>query len=141
VRIAVVSKAVEFAAVAGRRGQALALSAALLVLAAGCGASTPTVRGRITCDGKPVVGLVLFSPKVVDGGNAGPSVSAPLKEDGSYELQLTTPGTYTVVVTPRDVNPQPRPGQFDYPCDRSPLERTVQAGDNEISIQLPRRTR
>jgi hypothetical protein len=142
VRIAVVSKAVELSAAAGCRGKALVFSLALVVLAAsGCGGSTPTVHGRITCDGNPVVGVVLFSPKAVDGGNAGPPVSAELKEDGSYELQLTTPGTYTVMVTPRDVNPRPRPGQFDYPCDRSPREQTVKAGDNEISIQLPRRTR
>jgi hypothetical protein len=67
-------------------------------------------------------------------------VSAALQEDGRYELQLTSPGKYTLVVTPRDVTLRPKQGKRDYPCDRSPLEREVQAGDNDISIELAKRT-
>lgn len=109
--------------------------------ASGCGGSGARVSGRVTCDGKPVVGFILFSPRGTDPGSAATPVSATLQEDGNYELQLTTPGKYTVVVTPRDVNPRPKPGQFDYPCDRSPLEREVKAGDNTIAIELAKRTR
>ena len=36
---------------------------------------------------------------------------------------------------------RPKPGQPDYPCDRSPLERDVKAGDNDITIELGRRKR
>jgi hypothetical protein len=56
-------------------------------------------------------------------------------------MKLTSMGAHTVVVTPRDVAIRPKRGQFDYPCDRSPLERSVQPGDNEITIELAKRKR
>src|SRR5437660_308416 len=84
---------------------------------AGCSGAAARVTGRITCEGKPVVGVILFSPKGAEGSNRGPAVSAPLQEDGTYELQLTSPGKYTLVVTPRDITLRPKPGKFDYPCD------------------------
>jgi hypothetical protein len=108
----------------------------------GCGTPSARVTGRVTCDGKPVVGVILFSPKPDETGNAaGSAVTAPLGEDGRFELKLTSMGAHTVVVTPHDVVARPKRGQFDYPCDRSPLERTVQPGDNEVTIELARRTR
>jgi hypothetical protein len=104
-----------------------------LLAAFGCGASSAKVKGRVTCRDKPVVGLILFSPKGEDGGKA---VNGDLKDDGSFEVQLPGSGKYSIVVTPRDVVPNPRPGQVDYPCERS-LERDIKPGDNDITIELP----
>jgi hypothetical protein len=118
---------------------AIAILAGLLGLM-GCGGPAATVSGRVTCRGIPVVGGIVFSPKGEDERNKGPAVPAQLKEDGSYEVRLTTIGKHTVVVTPRDVKFPVPPGEFDYPCDRTPLERDVKAGDNDITIELaPRR--
>src|SRR5262245_62200491 len=108
-------------------------------VASGCGGSSAKVTGRITCQGKPVVGVVLFSPKGGDGIDAGPSVSAPLKEDGTFELRLPSIGKYAVVITPRDITLRPKPGEFDFPCDRSPLEREINAGDNHFNVELAER--
>ncbi len=120
------------------RFRALVVLAALLTLV-GCAAPPARVTGRVTCDGKPVVGGILFSPKGEGHGNTGPAVSAPLKKDGSYELRLATIGKHSVVVTPRDVKVPVKPGELDYPCDRSPSEWDVKAGDNEIVIELTKR--
>jgi hypothetical protein len=95
------------------------------------------VAGRVTCRGNPVVGGITFSPKGEGAGNTGPAVSAALKEDGRYELRLTTIGQHTVVVTPRDV--KTKPGEPDYPCERTPKELEVKAGNNEIVIELAER--
>lgn len=107
-----------------------------ILTSTGCGGPSARVTGRITCQGKPVVGVILFSPK-----GEGTSASAPLHEDGSYELRLTNIGVHTVVVTPRDVALRPKPGRFDYPCDRSPVERDIKAGDNDVTIELTKRVR
>lgn len=104
----------------------------------GCGMPSAKVAGRVTCQGKPVVGIILFSPKSEAGGKA---VAADLDEDGHYELKLTTVGKHAVVITPRDVVANPKPGQFPYPCELTPIERDIQAGDNEIAIELAKRTR
>jgi hypothetical protein len=102
----------------------------------GCGNQGAKVSGQVTCQGNPVMGSILFSPKGEDEGNTGPAVTALLNEDGHYQLRLKTVGKHTVVVTPRDVKFPVRPGEFDYPCDRSPVEREVQTGDNNISLEL-----
>src|SRR5947207_13728714 len=84
------------------------LSAALLLgmlAAAGCGGSGVKVTGRVTCQDKPVVGLIQFSPRE---GTPGASTSVPLKEDGTYEIELKHPGKYTVVVTPNNVALRPK---------------------------------
>jgi hypothetical protein len=114
----------------------VALIIAVVLAPVGCGDHAAQVRGRVTCQEKPVVGSILFSPKGDDPSNTGPAVSAALSEEGTYELKLKSIGKHTVVITPRDVKFPVPPGQFDYPCDRSPLEREVQAGANEISIDM-----
>jgi hypothetical protein len=108
---------------------------------AGCGGPSAKVTGHVTCQGKPVAGVILFSPKGQDGNAAGLSTTAELGEDGGYELRLTSIGAHTIVVTPRDVQLRPKPGTFDYPCDRSPLEREIKAGDNDVTIELGKRVR
>ena len=121
------------------------IGAAVCILAAiGCGGPTAKVTGRVTCQGNPVVGIILFSPKAEPGDvrkSAGPSVSATLSENGDYEVRLTSLGKHTVVITPSDVVLRPKKGTFDYPCDRSPLEREIVAGNNDLSIELAKRTR
>jgi len=112
-----------------------------MLATAGCGGPAATVTGQVTCQDKPVSGIILFSPKGEDGGNAGRAVTAPLREDGSFELRLTSIGKHIIVITPRDITLRPKPGEFDYPCDRSPLERDIKAGDNTITIELAKRTR
>ncbi len=116
----------------------------LLVLATlalgGCGGPAVTVTGRVTCEDKPVVGVILFSPRGEDARNTGRAVSAPLGDDGRFQVRLTTVGKHTIVITPSNVTLRPKPGEFDYPCDRSPLERDLKPGDNDLSIELARRT-
>ena len=125
--------------------KARGLSAALVVgmfATVGCGGPSARVTGRVTCQGKPVVGMILFSPKEALGDTrtaAGPSVSATLSETGGYELRLTSIGKHTVVITPSDVVLRPKAGTFDYPCDRSPLERDIVVGDNDVNIELATR--
>ena len=113
--------------------------AALLALT-GCGRSVAKVTGSVTCQGKPVAGSILFSPKGEGADNMGPGVPAQLKADGTYELHLTSLGKHTVVVTPSDVKYPVRPGEADYPCDRSPTVWDVKAGNNEIMIDMKNRS-
>jgi hypothetical protein len=107
-----------------------------LVAVAGCGKATADVTGRVTCEGKGVVGSILISPKGEDADNTGPAVTATLDEDGKFETRLQSIGKHTVVVTPKDVKFPVPVGQFDYPCDRSAQERDLQAGHNELIIEL-----
>jgi hypothetical protein len=119
--------------------KAAIIFAGLLTLV-GCGDHTAHVTGQVTCQGKPVTGSILFSPKGENESNTGPAVNAPLTEDGSYELRLKTVGKHTVVVTPRDIRFPVPAGELDYPCDRSPVEREVQAGHNDITIEMATRS-
>jgi hypothetical protein len=107
----------------------------------GCGGPQATVSGCITCEGKPVTGVVLFSSKGDSAGGVHQSVSAPLSPTGNYTLQLNGVGKYMVVVTPSDVVLRPKAGSFDYPCDRTPKEFDIAAGNNDVTIELPKRSR
>jgi hypothetical protein len=108
----------------------------------GCGGSATTVSGTVKCSGKAVVGLILFSPVAKEGEiNAGESVSADLDAEGRYEAALVSPGKYRIVITPNDVQANPKPGTFDYPCVRTPIEKDFAAGRNEFSIEMPKRTK
>jgi hypothetical protein len=117
-----------------------AIALTIMLGIVGCGGPSAKVTGRVTCQNKAVVGVILFSPKVEGDAPATPAVSAPLDDDGRYELNLPAIGKYKIVVTPRDVKLRPKEGEFDYPCDRSPLEREVVAGENDITIDLAIRT-
>jgi hypothetical protein len=105
----------------------------------GCGGPQATVSGCITCQSKPVSGVVLFSSK--EAGSVHESVSAALSPTGNYTLQLNGVGKYVVVVTPSDVVLRPKAGSPDYPCDRSPREIEIVAGNNDVTIDLPKRSR
>jgi len=120
------------------RVSAAAVLAALLALIGG-GSPSAKVTGRVTCQGKPVAGSILFSPKGKDASNKGSAVNANLDEDGCFELRLTTIGKHVVVVTPSDIRYPIKPGEMEYPCDRSPQERDINTGDNRIVIELTKR--
>jgi hypothetical protein len=117
---------------------AAAVLAGLLALI-GCGSPSAKVTGRVTCQGKPVAGSILFSPKGEEASTKGSAVSANLDEDGNYELRLTTIGQHLVVVTPSDIRYPVKQGEVEYPCDRSPQEREIKTGDNRIVIELMKR--
>jgi hypothetical protein len=110
-----------------------------LVALVGCSGPAATVSGTVMCGGKPVPGGILFSPKGDSEGNKGPAVNAELKDDGTYEIQLTTTGLHTVVVSPRDVKYPVKPGEFEFPCSLAPKDYDVTAGSNTISIDLTNR--
>lgn len=107
----------------------------------GCGGPSAKISGRVTCQGKPIVGGILFSPKGANPDNTGAAVSTQTNEDGRFELRLTTIGKHTVVVSPNDVKLRVKKGQPAYPCDLSPKEWDVKAGDNEIVIELKKQVR
>jgi hypothetical protein len=111
--------------------------------AVGCGGPQATVSGCITCQGKPVTGVVLFSSKATPGVEAGAqnSATAELSETGNYTVKLHGSGKYVVVVTPRDLSFRRKGGAPDFPCDRSPREIEVVAGNNDISFELAKRSR
>ncbi len=115
----------------------LGLFAAALGLT-GCGVSAK-VNGRVTCDGKPITGMIQFSPKGDSPENTGVTVVAQLKDDGTYEMRLNSVGLHTVIVLPSDVKIV-APGSPDHLCDRTPQEVDVKAGENTIPIALKART-
>src|SRR5262245_6115416 len=104
----------------------------------GCGTSAK-VNGKVTCDGKPITGMIQFSPKGDSPENTGVTVVAQLKDDGAYEMRLNTIGPHTVIVIPSDVKIV-APGSPDHHCDRTPQQVDVKAGDNTIPIALKART-
>lgn len=104
----------------------------------GCGVSA-RVNGKVTCDGKPITGMIQFSPKGDSPENTGGTVVAQLKDDGSYEMRLNSIGPHTVIVLPNDLKIV-APGAPDHHCDRSPQQVDVKAGDNTIPIALKART-
>ncbi len=106
----------------------------------GCGSTPTKVTGRVTCDGNPVKGTILFSPFGEGEKNTGQAETATLKEDGSYEIVLKTIGKHRVVVSPSDIVYPAPPGK-EYPCDLTPMERELNVGNNVINIELPHRAK
>ena len=114
----------------------------MVLAAAGCGGPQATVSGCVTCQGKPVKGIILFSSKgASDAGAAHESASATLSPTGNFTLHLNAVGKYVVVVTPSDVALHPKAGTLDYPCDRSPKDFDIVTGDNDVTFELPKRNR
>jgi hypothetical protein len=123
------------------------LGAGFLAAVGGCGSSAPpgpaTVRGKLTFNGRPVVGgLVVFSPDPQRGGSGKPA-SAETGPDGAFQLQLdkspTIPaGWYRVALMPAPVIPDPlAPPSTLFPAklarpDLSGLEREVRAGVEHV---------
>src|SRR5215475_2576499 len=106
-------------------------SLVLLLMLVGCGGPRAKVKGTVTCQGNPVAGSILISPK---GEGAHPP--AALKDDGTFEITLTTVGKHTFVVSPRDRKYPVKPGELDFPCALTPIEQDLKAGDNTIKIEL-----
>jgi hypothetical protein len=119
-----------------RAGKLIFALSLLALPSLGCGSST-TVAGRVTCNGAPVKGSVLFSPFGEGEDNTGPAVGAPLK-DGNYEIRLQTVGKHRVVVSPSDIKYPAPPGQ-EYPCSLAAQIKEIKAGANKIDIELTKR--
>src|SRR5687767_5385874 len=84
---------------------ALLLSVILvLVTLTGCGNLSAKVAGRVTCDGKPISGLVQFSPFGEGPSNTGTMNQTQSKEDGTYVIKLKTIGKHRVIIIPDDIN-------------------------------------
>jgi hypothetical protein len=109
-----------------------------VVMLSGCGGRSATVTGRVTCQGKPVPGEIIFSPKGVSEENKGPAVNASLDEDGRYTVKLTSYGSHRISIRPSEM-PAPETEGKAFPCDLSTLERNVNPGSNEIVIDLAKR--
>lgn len=118
------------------------LGTLMVAVLAGCGGSAAHVTGTVKCSGKPVAGLILFSPVTIQSGNnAGEAISATLDAEGRYEATLPIAGKYRIVITPVDVVANPKPGAFDYPCDRTPIEKEFNVGHNDFPIEMSKRTK
>jgi hypothetical protein len=96
------------------------------------------VSGRVTCDGKPVEGTILFSPKGDGADNTGPAVEGVMDSDGKYSVQLKSIGTHRIRISPGNI-PYPPVAGKEFQCDLSTLEKDVKSGPNEISIELSKR--
>jgi hypothetical protein len=126
---------------------ALVAGFAAMSLSGGCGSKTPapgsaTVRGKVTFNGKPVVGgLVVFTPDPQRGGEGKPA-RAETAADGGFVLHLDTApqipaGWYRVSIAPPPVVPDPTSPSPLFPAklarpDLSGLEREVQPGKEHV---------
>ncbi|HZZ80852.1 MAG TPA: hypothetical protein VFE62_20285 [Gemmataceae bacterium] len=102
----------------------------------GCSGPPPKVSGTISCQGKGVPGSILFSPKGEGKANSGSPTSAQIKDDSTFEVRLPTVGKHTIVISPRDRKYPVKPGELDFPCELTPLERDIQAGANTLKFDL-----
>ncbi len=105
-------------------------------LAAGCSGPVVEVKGRVTCQDKPVPGVIRFSLVGEEATSVSRTVTAEMKEDGVFRLRLTSIGKYKVVVSPRDINYPPGPGEVVFPCLRSAQEYEVKAGVNLLNMEM-----
>ena len=125
-------------------------------LSGGCGSSAPpgptTVRGRVTFNGRPVVGgLVVFAPDPQRGGSGKPA-RGETGPDGCFALQFEAsshipPGWYRIALAPPPIVPGPLsenrepvfPAKLARP-DLSGLEREVQTGKEHVfdfAVEVP----
>jgi len=86
-----------------------------LVVVFGCEKGNPnapaTVSGKVTYKGNPVTaGVVTFNPK-----KEGPVSSAPLKEDGTYNMTEAPAGEFTVTVETESANPDRKTEAYGAP--------------------------
>jgi len=102
----------------------------------GCGGSGARLKGTVNCQGKPVPGSILISPKGEGANNTGANPPVPIKDDGTFEITLTTVGKHTIVVSPRDRKYPVKPGELEFPCAITPIEQDLKAGQNTIKIDL-----
>jgi hypothetical protein len=95
------------------------------------------VKGRITCNGKPVHdAAVIFSPLPRAEGDreSGKAAQAGTDADGRYVLSTFKPGdgalvgSHKVSVVVDNATP--------IPCKIKVVTRDVVAGDNEVNIEL-----
>lgn len=95
------------------RASSALLSLAVLLTAAGCGDSGPTlhsVKGKVTKGGNPLEGVIVT---MVSKDNGYPPVTGRTGSDGSFSIMSQTgrlgapEGTYKVFIAPPSSNAQP----------------------------------
>jgi hypothetical protein len=67
---------------------------------AGCGAKTGTVAGKVSVDGRPVTGGIVFFLGAEVGEGQKNSSPGPIHEDGTYEARDVPVGPVKVMVMP-----------------------------------------
>jgi hypothetical protein len=117
----------------------LLVAATGLSLLPGCGAPTiAPVRGRVTCNGKPVADAALiFSPipKNENDKESGKAAAGGTDENGYFVLSTYKErdgaliGKHRVSVTVDE-------GSRKVPCKSKVLEIEIKPGDNEVNIEL-----
>lgn len=76
-----------------RRREQLAILLILVLAAPGCEANRGSVSGKVTLNGKPVAGVVMFV------GADNKEASSPIVADGSYTIRNPPTGPVKVLVT------------------------------------------
>jgi hypothetical protein len=125
---------------------ALAVGFGAAALSGGCGSKGPpgpaTVRGKVTFNGRPVVGgLVVFTPDPQRGGRGKPA-RGETDATGAFALSLDAAphipaGWYRVSLAPAPAIPDPAADDTPFPAklarpDMSGLEREVLAGKEHV---------
>ncbi len=106
------------------------------------------VEGVVKCNGRPVTaGLVVFVPTGASEektDESGRSASGVIQSDGTYELTTYAKGDGAIVGTHAVQVFAPAPVDDDapltdanrYACGKAPLEKTVEAAENVIDLEL-----
>jgi len=110
----------------------------------GCGGPSATVKGTVTCEGKPVAGGILSARKAKTIPIKACLTMPFLMRTVPLKSSLRRLANHTVVVTPNGVkSPAKRGGKREdtqeFPCDLTPTEWDVKAGPNTIVIELANR--
>jgi hypothetical protein len=117
----------------------LLVAVTVLTLLPGCGPATiAPVRGRVTCNGKPVADAALiFSPvpKNENDKESGKAAAGGTDEDGYFVLSTYKErdgaliGKHRVAVTVDE-------GSRKVACKSKTLVIEIKPGDNEVNIEL-----
>jgi hypothetical protein len=116
-----------------RLASALAIVAALLGLAGGCGGSpTAHVSGTVTLDGKPLEnGAIMFSPTNGQGQTAGGGI-----QDGKYTVDASV-GEMTVAVNaPKVIGTQKLYDTPDSPVEEKVVELIPSRYNTESKLRV-----
>ena len=117
----------------------------------GCGKQefqVARVSGTVTCGGRTLTeGMVLFTPIGTSGKkthDTGRTASGMIEEDGSFVLTTYRKGdgaiigthTVSVFAPPPIDDDMPITDANRYACGNTPLEETVEPGDNVFDLEL-----
>jgi len=118
-----------------------------LIAVTGCFADkgayrTASVKGSLTCEGKPVANvLVMFVPQAGEGRSAaepGKPAQGITDENGKFTLTTYEEGDGAIVGT-HLVRIQPAPGGKPgppVPCRENTVKVNVEPGENKLTVEL-----